>query len=358
MYLSQTLIIFWLSKNGFGFSDLIIYYLVAYVVALVGIVYLPKFKINSKQAMFWGIVFSAMMTISILIISISFGYFQLLISAVFSGLNVIFFWIPLNTMFFNFSSSEKRGTNSGMYFLITPIISIFLQPLAGFFADEFGFTAMFLIGTCAYLIPIILIKFIPSFEWNLDVKNEIKKLKFNWPTLFQGMTSRINWSLIPIFSLLFLKTPRQYGNFFGYLAIAAVVATVIIGYISDKLKNRKIFFYLFSTLSVISFVPLAFSSNVYSWGIFAGIASLCLTLANSFWLAFNIDYYQEIGIEKTMALREVFLNSGYILNLLIVFLVFYFTGSAKTSLLAICVICCLLPIVSYWQGVYKNKKVV
>lgn len=352
MYLSQTFIVFWLFKNGYNFSDLIIYSLGVYVVALAGIVFLPKITMSAKSAMFWGIFFSALI---ILVLIKIWSPAQLFLSAIFSGLNVIFFWIPYNTMFFKFSSENKRGTNSGMYFLITPIVGITLQPLAGIFAEKFGFEIMFLIGFCSYLIPIILLKFLPDFEWNLNVREEFSKIKFNWSTFLQGATSRINYSLIPIFSLFFLKTPRQFGNFFGYLAITAAVASVLNGYISDKIKNRKAFFYFFTFLAVVSFLPLAFVRDVYYWGIFVGISSLCMNLANPFWLTFNLDYYKEIGVEKTMALREIFLNSGYIFTLLVVFLVFHFTSSTKISFLVIILLCCLLPIISYFQGVYRNK---
>ena len=140
-------------------------------------------------------------------------------------------------MFFNFSSESKRGTNCGMYYLVTPIIGITLQPLTGIIAEKFGFQPMFLVGIFSYIMPIILLKFLPDFEWHLDVKEELSKIKFNWSVFLQGATSRINYSLIPIFSLFFLKTPRQFGNFFGYLAIIAAVAAVLNGYISDKIKN-------------------------------------------------------------------------------------------------------------------------
>ena len=354
MYFSQTLLVFWLAKNGYSFSDLIIYSLIVYIVALIGIVFLPKIKMSAKRAMLLGIIQSALIVFVLLKI---YSPVQLYLSAFFSGLNVIFFWIPCNTMFFKFSSENKRGTNSGMYFLITPIIGVTLQPLAGLVAEKFGFEVMFLIGFCSYLIPIILLKFLPDFEWNLNVKEEFSKLKFNWATFLQGATSRVNYSLIPIFSLFFLKTPRQFGNFFGYLAIIAAVASVFNGYISDKVKDRKVFFYIFTSLAVISLLPLAFVDNVYYWGIFAGISSLCMNLANPFWLTFNLDFYKEKGVDKTMALRELFLNSGYIFTLLVVFLVFYLTSSTKISLIIICSLCCLFPVLSYFQGVYKNKTV-
>jgi|GEM_PF-1763244 len=354
MYLSQTLIIFWLYQNGYGFSDLILYNLGIYVVALVGMVFLPKIQMSAKRAMMIGILQSALIIFVLIKI---WNPAQLYLSAIFSGLNIIFFWIPYNTMYFKFSSEEKRGTNSGMYFLITPIIGITLQPLTGVFAEKFGFEIMFLIGFCSYIIPLALLYFLPNFDWYLNVKEEFSKIKFNWSTFFQGVTSRVNWSLIPIFSLFFLKTPKQFGAFFGYLAIVTALSSVLNGYISDKIKNRKVFFYLFTSLAVVSFLPLAFVQNIYYWSIFAGIASLCMSLANPFWLTFNLDYYRKLGVDKTMALREVFLNSGYIFTLLVVFLVYFLTASSKISLISICVISCLLPVVSYLQGVYKTKLV-
>lgn len=352
MYFSQTLIIFWLFKNGYNFSHLIIFYVVPYIISLASIFLFSRFKFKAKSAILLGMLLSAL---SVLVLIKIVSPAQFYISILFTGLNQIFFWIPLNIMYFKYSSEEKRGLNSGIMFLITPIIGISLQPIAGIIAEKLGFQTMFLIGIFMYSIPIFLLKFIPNFEWNLDIKKELGTLKFNWSTFFQGMASRINYSLIPVFTLFFMKTPSQFGNFFGYLAILAAIASVINGHISDKIKNRKHFFYLFSSLAVISFLPLAFVENSYYWGLFAGISSLCFYLANPFWLTFNLDYYKEIGVEKTMVLREVFLESGHVFSLLVVFLVFYFTGSTKTSLIAVCLIACLLPVVSYFQKVYLKQ---
>jgi MFS family permease len=352
MYFSGTLLVFWLSKNGFNFSDLIIYFLITFLVGLISILYLPKNNMSSKKTIFWGII----LNLSYILILIKiFHPAQLYVSAILSGLNIVYFWIPVNAMYFKYSSEEKRGLNSGLFFLITPIIGITLQPLAGMIAEKFGFEIMFCIGILLYFIPIFLIRYLPDFQWNLDIRKELKILKFNWSTFFQGMSSRLNYSLIGIFTLFFIKTPSGFGNFFGYLALVAGIASLLNGYISDKIKNRKYFFYLFSSLAVLSFIPLAFAENPYYWGFFAGISSLCIYLANPFWFAFNLDYYKEIGVKKTMVLREVFLNLGYVFNLLIVALVFSFTGSTKISLLVISIICCLLPIASYFQGVYRNK---
>jgi len=150
-------------------------------------------------------------------------------------------------------------------------------------------------------------------------------------------------------------TPRQFGNFFGYLALMTAIASLVNGHISDRMKNRKIFYYLFGSLAALGFLPLAFASNFYYWHIFAGIGSLCISLASPFWLTFNLDYYKDIGVEKTMVLRELFLNIGSVATLLVGLVIFYFTFSPKTSLISVSLLCLLLPVVSYYQGVYLRK---
>ncbi|MFH1201237.1 MAG: hypothetical protein V1484_02865 [bacterium] len=352
MFFAQTLIIFWLSQKGFGFSDLIIYYLISYLVAFSGIFFFPKLKMNSKSSMFWGILFSAL---TVLVLIRIFSPAQLFLSALFSGLNCIFFWIPYNIMHFKFSHQEKRGLYSGMYFLVSSIIGITLQPLAGFFAEKFGFEMLFLVGVSLYLIPIVLLRLLPNFEWEIDIKKELSELKFNWSTFFQGMVMRTNWSLIPIFTLFYVTTPGAFGNFFGYLALVSAIASVINSGLSDKMESRKIFFYSFSFLAVLSFLPLAFVKDFYYWAIFAGINGLCLCLVNPFWLAANLDYYKNVGVEKTIILREFFLESGFIASLLITLIVFYFTSSPKTALIVVSSVGLLLPVVSYFQGVYRVK---
>ena len=45
------------------------------------------------------------------------------------------------------------------------------------------------------------------------------------------------------------KTPRGFGTFFGYLALMTAIASVMNGYISDRIKNRKFFFYFVDSLA-------------------------------------------------------------------------------------------------------------
>src|SRR3989344_3524320 len=125
MFFAQTLVIFWLSKNGFGFFQLLIYYIVAYLVALAGIFFFPAGEISARKS--------------------------------------LFFWIPYNAMHFKFSHEDNHGLHSGMYYLITPILGITLQPLTGIVAEKFGFVTVFLIGVSLYIIPLILLRFLPSF---------------------------------------------------------------------------------------------------------------------------------------------------------------------------------------------------
>lgn len=56
VYVSQALLIFWLYKNGFGFSDLVIYSSLTFFFALIILLYLPKKKINAKKV-FYGVHF-------------------------------------------------------------------------------------------------------------------------------------------------------------------------------------------------------------------------------------------------------------------------------------------------------------
>jgi len=352
VYFSGTLLVFWIFKNGYGFLDIIFYFLLTFFIAFIGIFYLPKKELSAKKSIFWGIIFNLSYVLFLIKI---FHPIQLLLSAIISGLNIIYFWIPFNTMYFKYSNENRRGFNSGLLFLVTPIIGITLQPLTGIVAEKFGFEIMFSIGILLYFIPLFLLRHLPDFKWSLEMKEDFKNLKFNATTFFQGITSRINYTLIGVFTLFFITSPIGIGNFFGYLALVAALASVLNGYISDKLKNRKFFFYFFTTLAVLSFIPLAFANNPYTWALFAGISNLCIYLANPFWLTFNLDYYKEKGVLKTMILREVFLIFGYIVNLLVVFLVYYFTRSNKLTLLSIALLISLFPIFSYIQGVYRNK---
>src|SRR3989338_344897 len=240
MFFAQTLLVLWISKNGYGFDGLMAYYLPAYLCAFSLMVFLPSFSLSAKRAIFFGIIFSALQALTIVKIS---GMWQLYLAGIFSGLNILLFWIPYNALHFKYTHADRRGTHSSLFFLITPIVGITLQPLTGVFADKFGFENEIIFGALLYLVPLCLLYFLPDFKFEISVRKHFFIHRFNWSTFFQGMMMRINYSFIPIFTLLFIQTPKQFGGFLGYLAAMAGVASVVGGHLSDRLRRRKGFFY-------------------------------------------------------------------------------------------------------------------
>jgi len=355
MTLSQSFLVLWYVKNGVGFEHLVGSFVAGSVVAL-AILFFFTGEMRAKKAIFIGTLASMLSVISVIWF---YHVWQLYLSSLIAGFNIVLFWSTYNTMHFKFRLSDQKGFSSGMLFLLSPILSIFLLPFAGFLAERFGFRNLFIVGALSYLIPLFVsIRYLPDFQLNFNIRQELAKTGFDYGTFFQGVGMRINYSLIPVYTLFFINTPFCFGSFFAYLSVMTVVASLINSHISDRIKNRRVFLYVFSILSAISFTMLAFAQNTETWQLYAAISNLCFYLAVPFWLVATLDHYESNGVgEKKMMLREFFLNLGYIFALGCVVVIYKFTSNPSLGLGFVSILTLFLPLSVYLQRTYrKNNK--
>ncbi len=349
---AQALTALWFYKNGASFATLILFFFITYTVSLALMYLLQNVTIRSRTALYIGVLTSAL---GVIVVVPFFGVWQIYLAGFLFGLNIPLLWITYNIMYFKWSDEKDHGVKSGAYFLLFPAAGIVFGPLAGFVAERYGFPIFYVSGFLIYILPLFLIRYLPHFEFSFDVRKELSSIKFDWVTTLTGVAGRIYFDLIPIFTLFFIDTPSSLGKFIGYLALMTAIASLVNGYISDKMKNRKLFFYVTSTLAVGSFIPLLFVHTAVGWGFWAGIATLAATLASPFWMVYNIDVRKSLGIEKAMVLREIFRHVGYIIALGLAFIIIQITGDFRIGMAVVIVIALTLPIAAYLQGVYKNK---
>src|SRR3989338_3777225 len=202
-----------------------------------------------------------------------------------------------------------------------------------------------------YMVPVLFVFYLPIFDFKFETREAISKTEYPILIIFQGYIFMLTFNVVPIFTLLFISTPFKLGSFFGYLAIFAALAALLNSKISDKLKKRASFFYIFTSLNALSYIPLVFSKSLVSWQTFSGINNLTYGLTNPFNLTLTLDHARQDVVE-TMLGREIYLAFGKISVLLLALIVFFLTSSLGSALIWVSLVPILYPVVAYYQKVY------
>ena len=352
MVYSQTLLMLWFFKNGISFAEMLFYFAVMYLFVLLLYFIFQDRKFSSRFALLAGVATSALGVLTANFITINTYY--IFIIAFFFALNIIFFWTIYNAMHFKYGEKEEHGFKSGAYFLLFPILSALLAPLAGLVAEKFGYHFLFLSSMLLYMVPVLFVFYLPIFDFKFETREAISKTEYPILIIFQGYIFMLTFNVVPIFTLLFISTPFKLGSFFGYLAIFAAFAALLNSKISDKLKKRASFFYIFTSLNALSYIPLVFSKSLINWQLFSGINNLTYGLGSPFDLTLTLDH-SKVDIVETMLGREIYLNIGRIVMILFALVVFYFTSSLWSALIWSALVPMLYPVIAYYQRVYLRK---
>jgi MFS family permease len=345
---SYSLLLVWLSKNGLSEIGIIIYYFFQFLLTLFLYFVLQGRNISSRQSLALGIIVNALGTFFISFMSSIYYAFILAIPV---ALTNIFFWTMYNTLHFKYSKKEESGSHSGIYFLFFPIVGAIFSPLAGYVVEHMGYVFLFRSGAILYIIPLMFVLFLPNFNFQFRTKEASILIENKILIFLQGCISVFSFTLIPIFTMFFVKTPFEYGKFFGYLAIISTFVAFFNSKLSDKLKKRAFFFYFFTILDSITYIPLAFVKSLAGWHIFAGISNIGSNLANPFSVALVLDHAKG-DIALTMLGREIYLCLGRVVMFLFIIAVFYITHSFQSVLMLSAFVTLLYPIFIYYNRVY------
>ncbi len=348
---NQTLLLLWFAKNGLSYKGMLLHYFLMFLLSLCIFFILQGRTIGSRSAFFIGIVASAL---GVYVASIMTHSWSAYIVSLFFGVSGVFFWTTYNALYFKYSNKDEHGFKSGLYFLLSPICAAILAPVAGIVAEKLGYHFLFLSSLFLYLIPLALIFYLPSFIFKFEAKRALAKLENRTLVFFQGYNSILSFTFIPIFTLFFISNPLQLGSFFGYLALLGAITALFNSKLSDKLKKRAPFFYFFTILDSISYLPLAFVKSLVLWQVFAGVNHVTVTLENPFGFALVLDH-TELNETETMLGREIYLIFGRLALLAISFLVLWLTNSFKVVLIVASIGTLLYPLVAYYRKVYLKK---
>ena len=331
------LIYFYLFSLNFSLVEISIYFTLIWVFCVIGILSLKTIDYSKS------IKTSLMLRIAHFIILASLTtVYMLYFSAALFGYLIILFWVPFNAFYFSLGGNKQRMLINSLLVILVPLISIPLLPTAGFMAKEYGFPMVFALAAGLSFITFVFVDIhFPTKKIKNDLKKSMRELK-NVRILYilEGFLEGIVWIVIPVVTLQFIKEEVAYGGFLSFLVIFAILGSVLISYLSDKIKNRILLAVPLMILTSIFVFMAGISQGFEQWTLFNVIIVFLMTMIGPFLLSLVND--TSVNIPRAIVARELLLSSGRIVGGMFVIL-FAFLGNIQPALMIAAVVFLAFP---------------
>lgn len=346
VYIGRGFITLWLNQNGFTFPQISLFYLIDFAIPPLILLFVVK-KFSTVKSFSIAFISEILLMVSLYRF---FHPWQIYLSGLLAGTTVVFFYITYNTLYFENTPKNKRATSASLFTLVGPFMAILVPLVVGFFGQKWGLSAIFLVAAFILLINFYLIRFLPKIEFESNLRKSLTAgRQINFLLFLEGVRETAMVA-ISLFVLFFIRQPLPFGIFFSYLGFTSAATTVLLGFVSDKLKKRTFVLYPITSMVALSIIGLGFSQTLIWLTIFSGILGFISTINGTFVTTMVLDKVPKI--KEGMIGREFLLGAGRVVGMLIIFTSFILFNSPKVALILIGSLYFLFPITLYFKKIY------
>lgn len=256
----------------------------------------------------------------------------------------VLYWIPYHTDFAEFTDRRSRGKEIALLVSITTLVSVFLPFIAGLILNKFDFSILFLISiiiASISIFPILLLRsvrekysysYLQTFKELFSRKNRKLFLAFSG----DGAETMVGIIIWPIFIFQLLKgNYLSVGIITSLIILASIALRLIIGALTDKMSKRRLI-KVGSILYFIGWIGKVFVQTAFHIFVVSSYHSFAAIVRRTPFTTLMYEQAADRGhyVDEYTVLREVALNIGRVLMLILLFILFYFVGLAAAFILA------------------------
>jgi MFS family permease len=335
--LANAFALIYLIREGHSYLDCAIFIFISAAVPTL----LMAFASRPILRNFPASITTALICLGLYYVSLMFldGWHLVLIPPIFFGTYIATFWVPYFALIMHITSQKKRGAGIGAYFLIFPLLTTVAPLFGGFIITYHSYQMLFAMGAAiafADLFYVSRFKILWRIRSRVIIPELLQSLKLNlvgkfnvdldlrgidWricSALFaEGVQDGVFWVTIPVISFEFAKNEAALSGYLSLFALWGAIATVALGYLSDRLRDRASIVRIGATFGGISVLFAAYSSGPEEYLTAISIAYFWIAMIPSFLFTMLVDKLERYK-KKGVLLREFFLNSGKVLGVGIV----------------------------------------
>ncbi len=236
----------------------------------------------------------------------------------------IFFWIPLNYIFFRNSARETHAVDSTLFMVLPGMASIVMPPLGALVIEKLGYEVLFGMAAILFLVPLFWIrKNIPEERLTAVLAPGMTEYRgLRTITFLEGSLHYFTGVIIPVYALLFFREASAVGWFLSYLAVISLIIALAVSRRSDHTLQRKSYLFIMFAALTLSLIPLALAKTTPALLVAIGLFTLIYTVSSPLRLAVSLDVKKvDMGFWKA---REIFLSAGRVATLSASTLFFYY----------------------------------
>ena len=324
-----------LLQSGFTLLQVILYAMTQYALAAVSSYFAVHYAAQNgvKHSMIVSIpffvVFFLMLYNAQALLQYINSYLFLFIIALCTAISGSYYWMGWHIEFAKFSE-KKSAKQIGVMNIISTLMSV-IGPLAGaFIITRFGFLPLFIlviILLCISMFPLFMSKdYHMPIEFKVEKLFTLKQIKSGLPFIgegFEGMAMTIFW---PVLLYLLFISLESIG---GLYALSNAILVLLTFYLSKKITifNRHKLMKIGAYTHSLTVMFRVFFKAVYAIFIVQGLGSITWVFLDLPFRSLFYDISKDKGITWIIFYREVYLNMGRALSLIIMaLLLIFFTG--------------------------------
>ncbi|MFH1866959.1 MAG: MFS transporter [Patescibacteria group bacterium] len=328
-------------------APVLIYFLIAYALYffLIPIGAHLVSQIGYRRSMRIGVLF--LVGWIILMVSVALGWLPATIifsAAIAIAVYKSLYWLPYHVELAEFTSRDNRGRYTSLVDSTVLVFGIILPIISAFIISQFGFASLMTVSLVVMLVSLIPLHLLPEVqeEYSYGYWQSFKELmtkpreRGTWAYLAEGVEDVAATIIWPIFIYLLLS--GQYLQI-GYVSALVILVTallkLLVGEWSDEYGPKKLLRWgtFFTSIAWLVRVFIQTFNQIFLVGIFHNLSDATTKTAwNTLWYQKSSD--QGHLIDEYTALREMALNVGRILTLLLVLVFLPFVPLTVSFILA------------------------
>lgn len=251
----------------------------------------------------------------------------------------MFYWVPYHTELAEFTDRLSRGRELALLRTMSLILMVVTPLLGGFLASRFGFPALFVTAAIIALIAMVPLVFIAPVRAQFTYTyGETFRRLFRWghrrmvlSHLALGALAVVETVFWPVFIFVILtRDVFEVGAVSSLIVLALVAINLIVGAVTDRYSKQRLlrFGTLFLAAGWLLRSVVQNASQIF-------LTSTFYNFGNSLFITpFQALYYERAAdqghyVDEYTVIREVALNIGKVLMLLVMIgVVFYFGPTA------------------------------
>lgn len=327
--LANSFALIFLVREGYSYLECAVFILVSVVVPMLLVAFASRTIVkNFSSSIVTGL--ASLAAYYVLLMSLD-GWLLILLPPVLFGTYIVTFWVPYNALIMHITSRKKRGAIIGAYFLVFPLVAVLTPLLGGLIIESASYELLFGLGATIAALDIVYISgfgVLRKLRERIIVPELLQSLKINlvgkkqmdfdlkivdWrlrSALFaEGIQDGIFWIFVPLISFEFAKSELGVGGYFSLFAFWGAVMTVLLGYLSDRLKDRANIVRIGATFGAISVVLSSFAELPEHFASSMSVAYFWIAMIPSFLFTMLLDKLERFK-KKGVVVREFLLNAG------------------------------------------------